>query len=321
MAKLRIKLSTTTNRSFAGHHVIASYSRKITVSGESFQVREQTSVLADAAGFAVLELPGKESLADDKTIQLKVLSPDGQLLKVQDTSANMLDGEQLVEVKVDPKEFFPIEANTDPAYLKPDKIRGMVVDPSGKSNLADRQIILRARSAAETPLEIVAVARTDRAGYFSAPFPLGTFKEAQGSITGSDRTILVRLNDDGSFPDRIVLGLDEPLADGQEKGMDCGCATEPPRNPDAEDLVNSTAYSSDGGHCVDITTPNRVLEEFDYYAVVRTTEPAIKGLTIKDPPKVGLDDIIRIIDPKLSAVALSAQPVSAASQPRETTLE
>lgn len=317
MAKLRVKLGTTTNRSFAGHQVIASYLRKITISGESLYVREQTSVLAEAAGQAVLELPSKESFGEDKTIQLKVLSPDGQLLKVQDTSANMLDGEQPIEVKVDPKEFFPIQANTDPAYLKPDKIRGMVVDPSGKSNLTDRQIILRAKPAspAEAPLGIVAVARTDKAGYFSAPFPLGNFKEAQGSITGSDQTILVRLNDDGSFPDRVVLGLDRPLADGQEKGVECDCAMEPPRNPDAEDLVNSTAYSSDGGHCVDITTPNRVLEEFDYYAVVRTTEPAIKGLTIKDPPKVGLDDIIRIIDPKLSAVALSAQPVDAASQP------
>jgi hypothetical protein len=40
------------------------------------------------------------------------------------------------------------------------------------------------------------------------------------------------------------------------------------------------------GRCTDFTAPNRTLEEFDFYQIVRTTDPEIKGLTLDEPLKL-----------------------------------
>src|SRR6185436_6928438 len=69
----------------------------------------------------------------------------------------------------------------------------------------------------------------------------------------------------------------------------CSCGETPPRAPDAIDLVNNpAAFSTDlgGGRCVNLNTPNRVLEEFSYFKVVRTTQPDVKGVTPTRPPFV-----------------------------------
>ena len=48
-------------------------------------------------------------------------------------------------------------------------------------------------------------------------------------------------------------------------------------------MTNAAAYSQDiGPNCVNLTTPNRTLEEFVYSLVVRTTDPEIKGTTLAD---------------------------------------
>ena len=59
-----------------------------------------------------------------------------------------------------------------------------------------------------------------------------------------------------------------------------------PRNPGQAELTqDSAAFSSDlgAGRCVDLTVPNRTVEELRFHAVVRTTEPQIKGVPLPSP--------------------------------------
>ena len=65
---------------------------------------------------------------------------------------------------------------------------------------------------------------------------------------------------------------------------DCNCDLAPPRLPDSTELAeNGDVYSTDlGAGCEDFTVPNRTLEEFDFFKIVRTTDPDIKGLTMPD---------------------------------------
>ncbi|MFB3788901.1 MAG: hypothetical protein ACE15F_21280 [bacterium] len=312
--RLDIDLESDAGRSFAGHLVRAAFVQSVAIDSGANRVpvNREISAPVDAEGKAVLEFP--DDIALEVKIRLRVLSPDGQVLREEEVSPDLLGSGQPVVIKVNAKEYFPIEPNTDPAFGKPARIRGLVVDPSGKGRTGGRQVVIRARplSPEEAAWQVVAVARTDGRGYFSAEYPLGHFKEAQGEVDGGGPTP-VPLNDDGGFPERVVLGMELAGDESPEKEK-CPCEVEVPRDPDAEDLVNASGtFSADtgAGHCVDITKPNRVLEEFDYYTVVRTTEPDIRDLTISDPPKISVRDVIRILDPKIYTHLLRTQPAEA----------
>ena len=82
---------------------------------------------------------------------------------------------------------------------------------------------------------------------------------------------------------------------------DCECESDatPPRAPDQADLTaNPEAFAQDlGGSCVDLTTPNRALEEFSYLMAVRTTEPRVQGVAIDTRvmvPPVLMSDLLGV---------------------------
>jgi hypothetical protein len=320
---LRVKLESTTGRPFAGHAVSALFVQSVTIDpgGPALPVPGEASAPVSAEGLVTLDLPA--SVVPDAAIRVRVLAPDGQLLKDVEASPNLLDGRRPLVIEVEPKEYFPIQHNTDPAFGKPARIRGLVVDPSGKGRVSDRQVVIFAKGSGAAAAAPVAVARTDVRGHFSAPYPLGAFAEAHGVVDGGP-PIPTRLADDGSFPERVVLGVELPGDPGRPGKEDCKCGSTVPRDPDAGDLVNSPeTYSADagGGHCVDITKPNRVLEEFDFYTIVRTTEPEIRGLTITEPPKVGIRDIVHVLDPKIFGFLVRSQPEEALFEPAKALAE
>jgi hypothetical protein len=95
--------------------------------------------------------------------------------------------------------------------------------------------------------------------------------------------------DDKRIPQRLLLVIDVPAvpdgaATGNGKDRDCTCDdTATPRTPSQADIASAPGvYSTDLGtrQCVDFMTPNRAIEEFSFYTLVRTTEPAIRGLTV-----------------------------------------
>lgn len=104
MAELHVQLTTDTSRSFLGHPVVAAFTRKVAID-ESFEVRDQSSAAADASGLAILSMPETDSSGKDDNIQLGVMAPDGQVLKVHDIKASVV-GEQPIRYKSTPRSFF-----------------------------------------------------------------------------------------------------------------------------------------------------------------------------------------------------------------------
>lgn len=317
---LKVKLESKSKRAFDQHRLAASFTHKVDLDSleRAIAVPAELSTVVDAAGLGILAFPG--SIAVEMPVKLRVLAPDGQELRRLELKPDDIRSGQILTIEVEAKEYFPVQHTDDPAFGKPARLRGMVVDPTGQGSVAGRQVVVSAHPLGidtEEPAErVVAVGCTDGKGYFSAAYPLGFYSEASGSVDGGV-AVPIRLNAGGTFPENIVLGV-ELSAAAPAKG-ECGSMV--PRDPDTQDLVNSPGtYSDDvgGGHCVDITKPNRVLEEFDYFTVVRTTEPEIKGLTVTEPPKVGLGDMIKLLDPKIYSYMVTSQPETAlfpAAQP------
>src|SRR5207253_48435 len=99
----------------------------------------------------------------------------------------------------------------------------------------------------------------------------------------------------------------------------CDCSNNVPRAPDVNDLTSSPAtYSMDlgGGKCVNLTTPNRALEEFSFYTAVRTTDPQILGLgdvgnLIETPPS-----ILQAIEATVAAPAVASRSMGTSIRAR-----
>jgi len=312
MSTLTIKLDSKSKVSFANHRVAVQFWYWVRGGDLTEPVEAPGTVnsVVNANGLAVLELPSKNDLVTSRKILLRVAAPDGEQLAARELETDAVDRAEPVAIAVEPKQYFPIERNTTQEYLKPERIRGLLIDPSGQNRVGNKQVVLFARVAAEGPAQIVAVARSDGRGYFSADFPLGTFVSAFGKVNDGPQ-VPIALNADGSWPDRIILEATGGTSEPTDSDEPCDCQSTVPRDPDDEDLVNSPgtfAADKGEGRCVDLTKPNRVLQEFDYHTIVRSTEPQIRGLTVTEPPKVGLRDIIRIIDPKLTNFAVQALP-------------
>ena len=263
---------------YIGHQVLASFTRQVSLDGtdgiEAIWRPFEQSAKASAEGAFTLALPDREQLRDPITFQ--VLAPNGEVLAIKEFLIKDLPSSRVpnlsddITIRVDAKVFFPITANPDPFLGKRAKITGRVLDIAGKRLIADRQVILFARPKAVPANEFTAVlvAQTDRQGYFSGDYPRDAFEQAYAVVpeaqdVGGEDRIPIRL-EDGAFPKNVIL----VVAIGGDQGSegDCECHFEVPRTPDSEDLTRSSAsYSTDlgRGRCVDLTTPNRTLEEFE----------------------------------------------------------
>lgn len=131
---------------------------------------------------------------------------------------------------------------------------------------------------------------TDATGYFSLTIPTAPLERmvARTGTTDATNETEISLLEDGTPPDKIILTVPQPSAVEE----DCNCDLVPPRLPDATELAESSdVFSTDlGAGCEDFTIPNRTLEEFDFYKIVRTTDPVIKGLMLPDTVTAEITD-------------------------------
>jgi hypothetical protein len=127
---------------------------------------------------------------------------------------------------------------------------------------------------------------TDAMGYLSIVLPNEPFDSLVARVGAGTQTseTPIALSDTGMPPANVMLTTPEAPA-----GEECNCDLLPPRMPDATELAeNGDVYSADlGAGCEDFTVPNRTLEEFDFYKIVRTTDPDIKGLTLPETVSAG----------------------------------
>ena len=163
-------------------------------------------------------------------------------------------------------------------------IRGQAIDSKGQAVPPGLPIVLYGVDVVQGgnpgPPRVVSTARTQAGGYFSLPWVPDHFVSAFAQIAGGP-PVVVRLEDTGILPLRLILVI-EPVTSPTSGG------TTPPRAPDPNDLsANPSAFSQDlGGGCVSLTMPDRTIEEFSYFIVVRTTEPEVKGFTLNERPIV-----------------------------------
>ena len=231
-----------------------------------------------------LELPDKTKMQGP--VALEVLGPSGAVLGYHSYSVDALSA--VLELNANPQPAFLITP-TDPNAGRTPKLAGRVVDKAARHKASNLQVVLYGApkpptaTAPQLPPRPLLVAKTDANGYFFGDYPQGKFNQAYGIVgIGSGQKAPISLTGD-AFPREVILVVDVPAPAAHD---DCTCHDDVPRAPSPQDLVNSPeTYSTDlgGGKCVSITVPNRALEEFSFYRLVRTTEPEIKGLHLPKP--------------------------------------
>ena len=289
---------------FGGYRVSASYSFRDARTG-TYAPGSASTDLADANTFRLV-LPDQDELGTTD-VRVTAKYPDGQDAAAVDVPIAEVD--EPLTLMVDPAETVVLSGG---GAAPTPRLRGKVVDQSGKVDLRNRQIILWGTNAAaaEAELRPILVETTDAMGNFAAPWPATILESAVATVEGTHNVapehgvpidLVGSAGAGGTLPLFLYVVVTAEPTEGADS--DCGCHDPgTPRLPDQEDLVgNPSAYSQDiGANCVNLTVPNRTLEEFSYTLAVRTTEPEIKGTTLSD-----LDERRKRIHELLQAVTPS----------------
>ena len=170
--------------------------------------------------------------------------------------------------------------NTPDEATRQRRLSGRIFDTTGGVGTSGKLVRVFIMESENDEPQLLAEARTDANGYFFTDHSPRKVFRAILTVAGEDGQHEVSL-ENGFLPRNIVAFSDVPGTDD-----DCACEIAPERQPDATDLVAaSESFSTDlgGGHCIDPTVPNRVLEEFSFHRLVRTTDPEIKGTRIDAP--------------------------------------
>lgn len=300
---VRLKVAGDEAADLSGYRVTVRY---LGVLGDGPAELEATAVAA-ADGVA---RGGELQLSGDGRVSVR--TPAGSEVH-RDTVAltKLTDGHEITV----PAPVKPTPATTDdPSFGKPRRLHGRVIERNARRQIADTQVVMFTATEAEpeqSDFTPVGVAITDGGGHFSMDYAVGKFTQAFGHIAvGNGVSAPIRLQDDGSLPETTILVIDAPEdRTGDEPPCDCEQG-EVPRDPDVRDLTTTGGtYSQDlGGGCIDFTKPDRVLEEFSYSYLVRTTEPEIKGVTLKDPPRIDLGKYKDLIATSITGGGFAARP-------------
>jgi hypothetical protein len=296
----------------ANHSVVANLRLLLPESG-GISVPVSGSARADAAGRFRIEID-----ADDQPkgpIDLLVSAPNGVIVGRLEVEPEAIA--KPVEISIRTAAPFTIDESGLPGLGERLRVRGRVIDESGKSVPAGLPVVIwavdRAASPPPAPRPLL-IAETHGNGAFGGDWPPDIVAEAFGRVNGGP-PIPVPLDADSRIVRDILLVT--RIAEGEKGECDCLAAT--PRAPDATDLTSSPeTFSQDlGGGCVDLTMPNRTLEEVSYFFVVRTSEPAVQGLTLAPRRKVPRDLLVDLLGVSLSASALRGDRLASASFGRD----
>ena len=288
------KLVDSKQNKFISHSVVVSFEEKDDIedgnNSQPLWTNSQKTVPVSPEGVFLLEIPDKSQLRG--SLSLDVVAPNGEHLINQQFPIENLKSRIIIEV--DAKTFPELLKSDDPFLGRRVKLTGRVIDTKGRQ-VSNKEIslwgipLLKEVDNGNQASELLLHTHSDRQGYFSGVYPKAKYSEAYGMVGGdSNEKIAIQLKKN-LFPMRVVLVVDILEDEEKKEKVPCVCDQEIPRSPDTEDLINSPeTFSADIGigGCVDVTVPNRALEEFSFFTVARTTEPQIKGLTLGDPMKL-----------------------------------
>ncbi|WP_028978323.1 papain-like cysteine protease family protein [Sporocytophaga myxococcoides] len=178
------------------------------------------------------------------------------------------------------------------------KLTGKVLEMSGLCKLKDLTIVIQAKKTGDTIWRIVGSAATDSSGNFSLPYPYGNYISAQAlvSLTPNSPADInvysdaehVSKNETISDDFLYLLLQDANCETNEEEKDDCAChdVKKSNRLPGQEDLIQSDSYTQDiGGSCVNLSTPNRTINEYSQLAIVRTSDPDVANYTLASDGK------------------------------------
>lgn len=218
---------------------------------------------------------------------LSVVSPIGESLGRKQFSTLIEDGTtNLKPFPVERRELDLVIDPVDPPSDKRTRISGRVFVAAAASGdhsaAAELEVRIFGTVRDGEPFVPIFSGVTDRSGYF-AGFVQQQSLAAAFAETGAGPALVrhsIRVTPENWLPEPVILFIEAKATDES----DCGCTAPPPSTPGATELaVNSETFSADlGAGCQDFTVPNRTLEEFDFFKIVRTTDPTIKGLTLPD---------------------------------------
>lgn len=172
---------------------------------------------------------------------------------------------------------------TPPAPVEPPRpafAYGRLIDKQGVRNMDGVQIVILAQREGRTELEPLTAVTTEAQGYFTIDYPTGAFTQAAAQV-GLELTV-------NPIPIRLEAGAD---AESERRAF--------PRSVIlvAELAASVPAPSSPGaGDCgCEVTEfgDRRVLEEFSFFSLVRTSEPAIQGFVLEDEDELTLEEVLR----------------------------
>ena len=260
---------------------------------ESYPIEDLNTVIVDY---------NLNDLRTNSVITLRVNTAQGKHAKLRlSSSADDLDNDfieitvpQLVNATID-VEVDELDLPSNPSVSVTYKIKGKLISNRGDAKMDGYQIVIFAATGnlanGTTPeFSPVAFGKTETSGYFVTGLLLFENEADSRRITAAKalvtkdqfsvelpiRLVVSSNEDDGAprtsmLPDRLILVIDESVqaVDDSEGGKDCGCT----------DLNFHE---------------KKVLEEYSYYTVVRTSEPSIIADVLEEEREIDLQDIYGI---------------------------
>ena len=280
------------NNPYLDHRLILNYDVK-DADTLNFVKRIERIFTIDALGQASIDIDYYGMI---EKMELQVKAPSGEIIGKRIITPLDIDANDKVTVKVPPKQLAGVDG-IETLPERPKKISGRVIDAKGDKKFEEVQVIIYAATKddpEEEDFRPIVITTTETEGYFLVDTPLGYFTEAfakigipkKGHQEAQSIDVPVRLEkdkvvqvDDGTveivdklfFPATIILVVDTAGEDGED---DCDC--------------------NDCGS-LDFHSYKRVVDEFSFYTVVRTTEPDIKGYTLEDEGEMSVQDVINTI--------------------------
>lgn len=260
-------------RDWSDHHIILHFAND---TGTGPALREMRVPVASDGSY---QLRLSDVALSDKRARLSFLAPSGEQLATRLLNKLIRDqGNQLdvVELPRPLPGFVPSRIGL--AARTHQKVTGRIMTPAGSAGgYANRSVSLQIKYKDRDP-EVVWSGTTDKLGYFTTEIRNSGIELAAVILTdGSDtHTLDILIGPDGALPEPLILIAKLDIA-----APECGCEVSPPMLPDAVQLANtSEVFTGDLGTCQPMTIPNRTLEEFDFFQIVRTTDPAIRGMRL-----------------------------------------
>jgi hypothetical protein len=209
------------------------------------------------------------------------------------------------------------------------KLRGQILNFDKACTLKGALVLIQAKAKPADAWKVVGAGAADASGNFSMPYPYGVYSDARAVASlAPDEYTGITIDDSPDPPDETIrddflyLLLRNPDCAPVQDGEECDCSAVDTANrlPDHADLIGSDAYTQDiGGNCVNLSKPNRTINEYAFKAIVRMSDPDVANYTLKRIES-GLESIDVSIATALASGATSLAMVANAELAKATAL-